>query len=357
MPDLYGNLTPQAVLNGTLQTIVYADNYEDLRNKPSINSVTLIGNKTAAELGLATPADIPVESVNGQQGVVILDGDDIEYSAGVSVNDQIDTVASAIPTIPVTSVNSKTGAVVLDGDDIEFEAGTSVNSKITDLEAEIGSGPVVSVNGQQGVVELDGTDIDYSASKTINQKIDEVAASIPVVNYPVTSVNTKTGDVVLDGTDIEYSEGVTINDQFGIVAGDIPADASELPLGTDFTDPTSTAGAINNRLVNTKLLASEQNTITPSAGSAWSVGGGCWYIKRGSLIIVHIALSGLTANSNQTVTTLPTGCRPLTITYFVGAGGNTYTAYANIKIGSDGVISVSSVDTYACVEGMFIAGS
>ena len=252
MPDLYGNLIPQAVLNGTLQTIVYADNYEDLRNKPSINSVTLIGNKTAAELGLATPADIPVESVNGQQGVVILDGDDIEYSAGVSVNDQIDTVAAAIPTIPVTSVNSKTGAVVLDGDDIEYEAGTSVNSKITDLEAEIGSGPVVSVNGQQGVVELDGTDIDYSASKTINQKIDEVAASIPVVNYPVTSVNTKTGDVVLDGTDIEYSEGVTINDQIGNVAAAIPADASDLPLGSDFSDPNSTAYAIA-KVTNTTL--------------------------------------------------------------------------------------------------------
>ena len=269
MPDLYGNLTPQAVLNGTLQTIVYADNYEDLRNKPSINSVTLIGNKTAAELGLATPADIPVESVNGYQGVVILDGDDIEYSAGVSVNDQIDTVAAAIPTIPVTSVNSKTGAVVLDGDDIEYEAGTSVNSKITDLEAEIGSGPVVSVNGQQGVVELDGTDINYSLTKTINQKIDEVAASIPVVNYPVTSVNTKTGDVVLDGTDIEYSEGVTINDQIGNVADDIPADASELPLGTDFSDPTSTAGAINDKADKTSLDNLSNYSTSETAIGKW----------------------------------------------------------------------------------------
>ena len=165
MPDLYGNLTPQGVLNGSLQTIVYADNYNDLINKPSINSVELQGNKTAADLGLLTAGDIPVDSVNGKQGVVILDGDDIEYSAGVSLSDQIDNVAAAIPSVPVLSVNSKTGAVVLDGDDIEYEAGTSVNSKITDLEAEIGSGPVVSVNGQQGVVELDGTDINYSLTK------------------------------------------------------------------------------------------------------------------------------------------------------------------------------------------------
>lgn len=180
MPDLYGQLTPQGVLNGSLQTIVYADNYNDLTNKPSINSVELQGNKTAADLGLLTAGDIPVESVNGKQGVVILDGDDIEY-----------------------------------------EAGTSVNSKITDLEAEIGSGPVISVNGKQGVVELDGTDINYSLTKTLNQKIDDVAASIPVVSYPVTSVNTKTGDVVLDGDDIDYAEGVTVNDQIGTNAAAI----------------------------------------------------------------------------------------------------------------------------------------
>ena len=120
---------------------------------------------------------------------------------------------------------------------------------------------------------------------------------------------------------------------------------------------TSTYDVIEDKLTNTKLLASEQNTITPSSGSSWSAGGGCWYIKRGSVIIVHIALSGLTANSTQPVTTLPAGCRPLTLTYFVGAGGNTYTAYANIKIGTDGAVNVSSVDTYACVEGMFIAGN
>lgn len=253
MPDLYGNLTPQGMLNGSLQTIVYAENYNDLTNKPSINSVVLQGNKTAADLGLLTAGDIPVDSVNGQQGVVILDGDDIEYSAGVTVNDQIDSVAAAIPSVPVLSVNSKTGAVVLDGDDIEYSAGTSVNSKITDLEAEIGSGPVVSVNGQQGVVELDGTDINYSSSKTLNQKIDEVAASIPVVSYPVTSVNGETGAVVLDGADIEYSSGVTLNSKIDTVDGKTGTNATAIGDLSDLTTSvqSSIVGAVNE--VNTKI--------------------------------------------------------------------------------------------------------
>ena len=55
-------------------------NYNNLTNKPQINSVTLSGNKTAAELGLATPADIPavpVQSVNGETGAVELDAADV----------------------------------------------------------------------------------------------------------------------------------------------------------------------------------------------------------------------------------------------------------------------------------------
>ena len=302
MPDLYGNLTPQGVLNGSLQTIVYADNYNDLINKPSINSVELQGNKTAADLGLLTAGDIPVESVNGKQGVVILDGDDIEYSAGVSISDQIDNVAAAIPSVPVLSVNSKTGAVVLDGDDIEYEPGTSVNSKITDLEAEIGSGPVVSVNGQQGVVELDGTDINYSLTKTLNQKIDEVAASIPVVSYPVTSVNTKTGDVVLDGDDIDYAEGVTVNDQIGTNATNIGTNAAAIGDLTTLTttDKSSLVGAVNeldSDKVNTSDIDTTLDTTSPNpiANSAVATAINGIGFKKASISAGNKALTDLQA--------------------------------------------------------------
>lgn len=54
--------------------------YLDLDNKPSINNVELIGNKTAADLGLASASDIPVvpvQSVNGKTGVVVLSASDV----------------------------------------------------------------------------------------------------------------------------------------------------------------------------------------------------------------------------------------------------------------------------------------
>lgn len=54
--------------------------YLDLDNKPSINNVELTGNKTSADLGLASASDIPVvpvQSVNGKTGAVELTASDV----------------------------------------------------------------------------------------------------------------------------------------------------------------------------------------------------------------------------------------------------------------------------------------
>ena len=242
-----GNIVPQAVLNGTLGTVVYASNYNDLDNKPSINSVELRGNKTAEDLGLATPADITV-----------------------------------------TSVNTQTGDVSLTGQNIPYDSTYSVTEKINDLESQIVDSGVSSVNGHTGAVILTGSDINYSVGVSLNAKIDAVEGEIPVINYPVTSVNSKTGAVVLAGSDIEYSEGVSINTQIENVAGDL-ADltAEDIPMsGTDST-PTATAigdlsqltttdtsslvGAVNS-LNNVKTItpvfsgSTDQNTLVRQIG-------------------------------------------------------------------------------------------
>ena len=196
---LSGKLTSRGNLNGNVNTIVFAHNYNDLTNKPQINNVTLQGNKTASELGLATPEDITVTSVNEQTGDVVLSGSDIDYSVGMSLN-----------------------------------------AKIDDLESQIIGSGVQSVNGMTGNVTLTSNDINYSTGVTIKNKIDSVEGEIPVVDYPVTSVNTKTGDVVLDGDDIDYAEGVTVNDQIGTNTTAI-GDLSQLTT----TDKSSCVGAVN----------------------------------------------------------------------------------------------------------------
>lgn len=59
-------------------------NYNSLTNKPQINGHTLSGNQTAEQLGLARRSDIPsvpVQSVNGKTGAVVLSASDIGYNS------------------------------------------------------------------------------------------------------------------------------------------------------------------------------------------------------------------------------------------------------------------------------------
>ena len=231
-------LTPTGYLDATLNTVVYAHNYNDLSNKPSINGVTLKGDKTAVQLGLLTAEDIPVTSVNGQTGDVSLSGSNLMYNQNTTINKAIDDVADQIPTVPVQTVNGLTGNVVLTGNNVNYDVGESINHKIDDLAGQIVGSGVSSVNGKTGVVTLNGTDIQYDVNKNINQAIDAVAAQIPTV--PVQSVNNKTGSVILTGDDIDYSEGISVNDQISTNTTAI-GDLSDL----NTSDKSSLVGAVN----------------------------------------------------------------------------------------------------------------
>ena len=286
MPELRGRLTPQGNLGGTLNTIVYASNYNVLDNKPSINSVTLQGNKTASDLGLAVPADITVTSVNGETGAVVLDGSDINYDVNTTVNSKLDDLQSQIDNSGVLAVNGKTGVVILTGTDINYSAGVTLNAKIDAVEAEIPTVnyPVTSVNGETGAVVLDGTDIKYDTNTTINAKIDAVEAEIPTVDYPVTSVNGETGTVVLDGTDINYDTNTTVNAKIDAVQGSIPTTDNDIShyTGTPTAGTTAEAiGAINTRL-GTRLVgawtADSSNANNTYLTDEITVGAGTYLI-------------------------------------------------------------------------------
>lgn len=69
---LTGQITPRQVLKGNaidLVKYVYEKDYNLLDNKPQIESVELVGNKTFEELGLdAISADDLIEIVGGSNG-------------------------------------------------------------------------------------------------------------------------------------------------------------------------------------------------------------------------------------------------------------------------------------------------
>lgn len=57
--------------------------YSELSNKPQINSVTLSGNKSAADIGLATAADLPGLATTSAAGLVQPDGTSITIEDGI----------------------------------------------------------------------------------------------------------------------------------------------------------------------------------------------------------------------------------------------------------------------------------
>lgn len=80
--------------------------YTTVTNKPQINGVTLAGNKTAADLGLAIPSQIPPAQVQSNWNET--DNTSKAYIQNKPV----------IPSVPVQSVNGKTGAVNLNAADV-----------------------------------------------------------------------------------------------------------------------------------------------------------------------------------------------------------------------------------------------
>ena len=154
-------------------------NYEELENKPSINNVTLVGDKSLSDLGVPTKTSdltndsgfitsVPVNSVNGKTGTVILNASDV----------------GALPTSTayVSSVNGQSGVVTVsvptNTSDLVNDSGF-LTSAVTTFNGQSGavtySAPVSSVNGQTGAV---------TGLQTTSNLVTSVSASSTNTQYP-----------------------------------------------------------------------------------------------------------------------------------------------------------------------------
>ena len=85
------------------------------------------------------------------------------------------------------------------------------------------------------------------------------------------------------------------------------------------------------------------------SGTSWSTLGGCWYYKIGSRVHLHIAVSGLTANTNADIYTMPAGFRPYGTVVAAGRG-NDGSTFASMWVSSAGVVTIRSTGTNAAVD-------
>ena len=162
--------------------------------------------------------DVPVQSVNGQTGTVVLNLANLTAAAASHTHLMSDITDLAYP---VDVVNGQTGTVLLTSTDVSAASAvhTHVASEITNLTAVAN---VISVNGQTGVAVLNSTNV--SAASAVHT---HVMADVTDLAFPVSSVNGYTGTVSLTITDLTA------------------ASASHTHTASEVTDLTSVANVVS----------------------------------------------------------------------------------------------------------------
>ena len=271
------------------------NNYSQLTNKPSINSVTLSGNSTSTDLGLygsGNEPNYPVTKVNNKTGEVSLTATDLNAVPtsrtinGKALSTNISLTSSdvgalpsstVIPTqtsqltnnsgfitsvqAPVQSVNGGTGEVVLSASDVG-----ALSESTTYVE---------SVNGSSGLVTIDKTAVGLGNLDNVRQ----YSASNPPP-YPVSSVNGQTGAVNLT---IPTETSDLINDSGFITASGAPVQSVNGQTGTvSLSIPTKTSDLTNDN----GFITSAQSPVQSVNGKSGTVvltqddvGNGTTYVQ------------------------------------------------------------------------------
>lgn len=249
-------------------------NYNNLENKPSINSVTLIGNKTTADFGLygtnnAPP--YPVKSVNTKTGDVVLTASDVNALPDTTVipmkTSDLTNDSGFLTSAPVSSVNSKTGAVVLNASDVNALPDTTTYVSTVDGSSGAVTTNAVKTTAQSlsdaqktqartnigaGTSSFSGNYGDLSNKPTIPSKTSDLTNDSGFINAsgaPVQSVDGDTGTVTTNAVKV-VAQTLT-EAQKGIARTNIGAGTSSFSgdygdLSNKPTIPTKTSDLTND---------------------------------------------------------------------------------------------------------------
>jgi len=178
------------------------------------NNITVTGSYPDFIITAAS-STAPVASVNGEVGVVVLDSDDIAegitnlYDKTVTITEGSNitvtgvypnfTIDASVPTVPVDSVNGQTGVVVLDSDDVSQGA--------TNLYNQTHTGDVTGATAltiASGAVTNDKMAVDsVDSAQYVDGSIDTVHLANDVINYAKLGTEFTTSAAL--ATDVDFS--------------------------------------------------------------------------------------------------------------------------------------------------------
>ena len=180
------------------------------------------------------------------------------------------------------------------------------------------------------------------ASKSNTQLIDKVRYTYDTTSYIgyVDIHFTGTASRVV-GVDFE-AHSSSVADKNLVVASTLYA-VNNAPSGETVVTEYSFAA-------NTDI---DKTEITPTNATAYSTYGNCYYERHGSIVHVHIGVSGLTANTATIIASLPSAIIPSTKILACGMGGS-FTLGVICRIETNGSVQVYSEGTYALADFVYM---
>lgn len=168
-PIMSGELNKPSFTGRIERSVRVSSSYNDLENKPSIEGVTLQGNKTLSELGIT---DYVETAISGKQDTLTFDTEPQEGSLNP-------VTSNGIHATFIYALNTVEGWISDVRNDIPIRVSDLQNDAhyITSAQA-----PVQSVNGQTGAVTLTIPTVPTNVSAFTNDAGYLTLATLPVYN-------------------------------------------------------------------------------------------------------------------------------------------------------------------------------
>lgn len=353
-------------INETLINKVNQSDFNTLQTQVT-NNTNNIGTNT-------TNIQTNTSNINTLQNIV-----DAQSQSITSATELIEDNADAIETLQndVSSINTvlsnkvdtstfnvldaqvQTNTTAIAGKQDTLVSGTNI--KTINNQSLLGSGDITITGGQATDVQINGTSItsnntaNIETFSTYNATTNKIATmnDLPVVP----TIPTKTSDLVNDSgfitNTVNNLTNYTLTSNLSAVAtsGDYN-DLSNLPtIPTKTSDLTNDSGFITKTYNDASILfdTSKRINFTPASGTSYANYGGCYYYKENDKVHLHIGISGLTANTNTTIGTLPVGYRPNSFISSMGMAGS-LAQTSIMQVANNGNVYVRSQGNYALID-------